>query len=349
MDKIYDIAIVGAGPAGSIFARELSRTRPELSIAIIDGQTEKNKKPCGGLLAPDAQKALAEFDLTLPNRILSDPQIFTVKTMDLESGAMRYYQRHYLNMDRYRFDRWLFSFVPEAVTVISSRVEDIEKCESFRLKLTDGEIYAKIVVGADGGGSIVRRKLYGKLPRQYISIQEWYKSNGEGLPFYSCIFDRETSDSCSWIIHKNDFVIYGGAFEKKGCKEAFAAQKRRVEEFAGVPFGEPMLREACLVTSPRSPSELVCGGDGFFLLGEAAGFISASSYEGISSAIISARRLAEAFGQAETTAGVLKRYKKKTVSLRLKLTTKMFKRAVLCSPNLRKMIMKSGVSAVNVK
>ena len=66
----YDIIVVGAGPAGSVFVREIAKARPELKILMIDGQQLTSAKPCGGLLAPDAQKLLAKFDLVLPKSIL---------------------------------------------------------------------------------------------------------------------------------------------------------------------------------------------------------------------------------------------------------------------------------------
>lgn len=50
----YDAAIIGAGPAGATFARRLAQQSPELKILLLDAQDEGHKKPCGGLLAPDA-------------------------------------------------------------------------------------------------------------------------------------------------------------------------------------------------------------------------------------------------------------------------------------------------------
>jgi flavin-dependent dehydrogenase len=74
----FEVAVVGAGPAGATFARFLALSKPDVRIALIDGQTRERSKVCGGLLSPDAQKVLASFDMTLPKEVLADPQIFAV-------------------------------------------------------------------------------------------------------------------------------------------------------------------------------------------------------------------------------------------------------------------------------
>lgn len=350
MNKSYDIAIVGAGPAGAFFARELALCRPDMSILLIDGQTREKSKPCGGLLAPDAQKVLAEFSLTLPKDILADPQIFSVETIDIAQSCKRHYQRYYLNMDRYAFDAWLLSLVPDSVDIFKGRCEGMD-CEGgvYKLRLSgEREVSASCLVGADGSNSAVRRRFFKRMPRQYIAIQEWYRDEGQSLPPYSCIFDRETSDSCSWTIRKDGYLIFGGAFDKKGCAAAFNLQKKRLCDHLGCSLGDAVKREACFVSSPRSMSDLICGGDGVFLLGEAAGFISASSFEGISSALISARTLARSFADSSEAARVLSSYQKHTAKLRLKLYLKSFKRWALCTPFTRKMIMTSGVQSIEV-
>ena len=101
--------VIGAGPAGSMLAAQLADKAPHLRLALIDGSSKDNPKVCGGLLSPTAQKVFSRLGITLPTQILSDPQIFDVATMDLCSKLKRNYQRHYLNMDRYAFDRWLLS------------------------------------------------------------------------------------------------------------------------------------------------------------------------------------------------------------------------------------------------
>ena len=348
---VYDVAVIGAGPAGAVFVRELAKARPDLKIALIDGQLQSKAKPCGGLLAPDAQKLLAKFDLVLPKSILEDPQIFAVETIDIEQKMVRYYQRHYLNMDRYAFDRWLLSLVPSHVSIYNGRCVNIKNDgEKYFVSLNcEGEatkISSKAIVGADGGGSIVRRTFFTPMKVQYVAIQQWFENKGQKLPYYSCIFDSKTSDSCSWTIHKGNYVIFGGAFKKQGCRKSFDEQRSRLEQFLENSFGEPIKTEACLVSSPRAMNDFCTGKDGVFLLGEAAGFISASSFEGLSSAMLSGKLLADSFSNTSTLAEAQKKYKKSTFSLRYKLRLKAIKRAILCSPFMRKLIMKSGIQSI---
>ena len=89
----FDYIVVGAGPAGSAFALQAG---DKLRILLLDGSF-RGQKPCGGLLAPQAARALAEMGLTLPREVLADPQIFAVRTMDLQTGAERSYPRKYVN------------------------------------------------------------------------------------------------------------------------------------------------------------------------------------------------------------------------------------------------------------
>ncbi len=348
---IYDIAVIGAGPAGAVFVKEIAQSRPDLKIVLIDGQSPDSAKPCGGLLAPDAQKILAKFDLVLPKSILEDPQIFAVETIDIDKKLVRYYQRHYLNMDRYAFDRWLLSLIPSHVTILKGRCKEINKegeLYSIFAKNADEEIHllSKAVIGADGGGSVVRRTFFKPMKVQYVAIQEWFENKGQRLPYYSCIFDAKTSDSCSWTIHKGNYVIFGGAFEKQGCREAFETQKSRLEAFLGNSFGEAVKTEACLVSSPRAIKDFCTGDKGVFLLGEAAGFISASSFEGLSSAMLSGKILADAFAEGRSFDTTQKIYRKNTRSLRIRLRMKSVKRTFLCTPFTRELIMKSGIQSI---
>lgn len=345
----FDIAVIGGGPAGATLARLLEG---RFRVLLIDGKTDSEqsfRKVCGGLLSPDAQKAFAEFDLTLPKDILVDPQIFSVRTVDLNTRCERHYQRFYMNLDRHKFDLWLESLVPESVERFCGKCVKISREKGIFRLTCRGEgtrdFTADMIVGADGASSIVRKFLYpNKKIRRYTAIQQWFPENG-AKPFYSCIFDPETSDCCSWSISKDSFFIFGGAFAPQNCREAFEKQKKRLAEY-GFEFGAPLKTEACVVLRPKSPFDICTGRDGAFLIGEAAGLISPSSLEGISFAVNSARILAETLnGGCQDPNAV---YAARLVPMKIKILAKVLKCPFMYRPTLRKLVMKSGISSIKV-
>lgn len=352
---MYDIAIVGAGPAGSVFAKELLESRPELKVVIVDG-ISAGGKVCGGLLSPDAKKVLTALNITIPDEVLVKPQSAVVETFDLEEGTEKSYKRDYLNMDRQAFDKYLLSLVPNSAEIFSGRCLSVSRnkrggfCLTVKCGKETFNLYSKAVVGADGASSIVRKSLFPeKKIYKYTAVQEWYKDTDPTLPDYSCIYDRVTSDICSWTIRKGEYYIFGGAFATHGCKKAFELQKYRLENRLDTKFGEAVKKEACLVCSPRKPKDFFVGSGGAYLVGEAAGLISASSFEGISSALLSGHLLSQVLAKAKTQKRALACYKAKTRKLRFKMWTKIPKMKILTSPALRNLIMKSGIASLKNK
>lgn len=348
---MYDVAIIGLGPAGSTLARLLDK---KYRVIALDKKTfgeDGFQKPCGGLLSSDAQKALAGFDMTLPKDVMVDPQIFAVRTIDLKSGLTRHYQRFYINLDRHKFDLWLESIIPDRVEVHSGSVcTKVERAENgFRVTYRENGreqvVHARYLVGADGANSIVRRTFYPKKQiRNYLSIQQWFPEQ-HANPFYSCIFDPENTDCCSWSISKDHQFIFGGAFPKDHARQRFENQKRKLEKL-GFRFGEPLKTEACLVLRPSSLRDFCCGKDGVFLIGESAGFISPSSLEGISSAIGSAQSLSEVLNAGKGNFN--RKYRAKTRNIRIKLFLKVLKCPFMYNSFLRKLVMKSGLQTIKM-
>lgn len=349
---IFDVIIIGLGPAGSTLARLLTGKK----VLCLDKKTFAPggfEKPCGGLLAPDAQKTLARFDLTLPKSVLVDPQLFSVRTLDLSTGLCRHYQRFYVNMDRTAFDRWLISLIPASVQVQTGvQVTGMARREDASFQVTylqNGQTrvaLAKRVVGADGADSLVRRTFFPHHKiRGYVAVQQWFKESHKS-PFYSCIFDPQNTDCYSWSVSKDGYFIFGGAYPLQNCRQRFENQKKALEA-RGFQFGTPVKTEACRVLRPGGWSEFCLGKNGVFLIGEAAGLISPSSLEGISSAMLSALHLAACLGKSPSRLEH-RRYARATLGLRLKLWCKLFKCPFMYQPVLRKWIMQSGVQSIDV-
>ena len=354
--KLYDIVIIGLGPAGSILASGIKNK----SILVIDKKNPSNpnegfNKPCGGLLAPDAQKELAELSLHVPKHVLVDPQIFSVETIDFDHDLINYYQRMYLNINRHAFDLWLMNNIPDYVEkAYSSTVISLDKNENDKYIINyrnqRDETFsctADMIVGADGASSIVRRYVYPKAKyRYYTAIQQWF-NDLDKKPMYSCIFDSMITDCYSWRISKDGKLIVGGAYASKNSRASFEEQKKKISAKFNVDLSNSIKTESCLVMRPKSFKHFFLGKDNVFLVGEAAGLVSPSSLEGISHAIKSAVALTSVFNGKDQD--LHKKYKKATQNMRVQLYLKNIKSLFIYKPFLRKLVMKSGIKSIKVK
>lgn len=347
----YDIAIIGLGPAGSTLARLLN---PSFKIIALDKKHRTGDKgfhkPCGGLLANDAQKSFIRQKLNIPTDILTNPQIFSVKTIDLQTKLVRNYQRSYISFDRHKFDLWLKSLIPTTVTVLHNTLcKEVRRIiDGYQITFVDENqieqnVTARYVIGADGANSVVRRMRYPNHSiRQYVAIQQWFTEKHSN-PFYSCIFDNQLTNCYAWSMSKDGYFILGGAFPKKNANKHFEQLKQKLTQ-QGFIFGEPMKAEKCLVIYPNRFRDFYTGNENIFLIGEAAGFISASSLEGISYALDSAEILSKILNSSQPKPN--KRYYQKTIPLRLKLYSKIIKAKILTTPIWRKLIMKSKIQHI---
>jgi flavin-dependent dehydrogenase len=355
---MYDVAIIGAGPAGATLARLIGDRYKVLLIEkrqLPDwSENFSSIKCCGGLLAPDAQMMLSKLGLGLPRSVLEEPQLFVVKSIDIPQGLEKYYQRHYINMNRKKFDSWLLSLVPATVDIRTPcRLQSYaSQNNGFKLSLVhQKKVFvesARILVGADGAKSKIRNRSASRqpYPQKYVAIQEWVERQND-FPYFTSIFDRSITDYYCWTIPKGNFLLIGAAlpYQRKAA-DRFALLKATLAGY-GMKFGRTVFREGGLILRPLKQSQLFSARHGIALLGEAAGWISPSSAEGLSYAFKSALMLADAL--RSTPDGFEKRYQERSRQLRNNIFFKKLKSIFIFNPVLRKMIMNSGLRSITVK
>jgi flavin-dependent dehydrogenase len=296
---------------------------------------------------------LSQLGLGLPKAVLENPQLFVVKTIDIPQGLERYYQRHYINVNRKKLDAWLLSLIPASVDIRTGcRLRSYtSENNGFKLSLVHAQKQfcekAKIIVGADGAKSKVRASLDDRLafPQRYVAIQEWVERKND-RPYFTSIFDVNITDYYCWTIPKGDYLLIGAALPyKQKAAEKFALLKTKLKKY-GMHYGKTVFREGTLILRPRRQNQLFAGRKGIALLGEAAGWISPSSAEGLSYAFKSALMLAEAL--QSTPDGFEKRYREVTCQLRQSIFLKNMKSYFIFKPMLRKIIMKTGLQSITL-
>jgi geranylgeranyl diphosphate/geranylgeranyl-bacteriochlorophyllide a reductase len=113
----------------------------------------------------------------------------------------------------------------------------------------------------------------------------------------------------------------------------------------GIDLSAPYKKNGAYLLRPQKRLSLSPGKEGIALIGEAAGFISPSSAEGLSYAMKSAVMLSESI---EKNAGrFMEIYRKKIRKLQFNIVLKNLKSHLMYQPMTRGLIMKSGVLSLN--
>jgi flavin-dependent dehydrogenase len=166
---LYDIIIIGSGPAGISTALHLAQIAPELvpKTLILEKAHHPRNKLCGGGLLPDAEVILHHLNLdvtTIPHvdvdwaRFDYDGRGFRMRPDPNRPFAFRIIRRH-------EFDAWLAQEAHKKGFDLREgvNVKGITNGpDHVRVETGSGIFNAKVVVGADGSTSVVRRAVSGR-------------------------------------------------------------------------------------------------------------------------------------------------------------------------------------------
>ena len=346
---IYDIVVIGGGPAGSVFSRFIESKYKVLLLDRRDYEDENNKviKCCGGLLAHEAQAALSGLGYSLSKDVLVSPQVFNVQVIDYDNNLRKKYYKNYLNFDREKFDSFLLSQrAPHVELVKGALVIDYSEDENgiytvvYRMGMDIKKVKTKMVISAEGANSLIRKNIDRNAVNDYIAIQRVYKMK-EDFSYHMAIFDKNINNYYSWMVPKGEELILGTIMKKgKDCWDRFHKLEQRVKS-EGINLDDIIRDEGTFIKVPKW-NEYLMGKDRIALIGEAAGLISSSSSEGISYALISGYYLADSINKKGLKHG-LADYSKRTGSMRMKLNLKVLKGKLMYNPFIRKFIIMSGI------
>lgn len=166
-DFHYDIAVIGAGPAGLTTALALKDSG--LSVAVIDKSTFPREKICGDAIPGTAQKVLSSISGKYNDFFTEYEKNNFIKGYKIVAPNTEYYEVHYkgnyYNCKRIDFDYRLYRLVKSETRTVfyhNLSIQDIRrngKVVEIRPHNKNITISAGMVVGADGAHSAVARCL----------------------------------------------------------------------------------------------------------------------------------------------------------------------------------------------
>jgi geranylgeranyl reductase family protein len=199
--KVWDLAIVGAGPAGTAAALGALRTRPDLSVALIDQADFPRDKACGDGIAPHVLDLLNDVGVT---GLLDD--WVPVSELRLEYGdfkVARTVRRPAWVVPRSVFDERLVSRALDAgARLVRHRVRHLAVGpESVCL---DGAITARVVVGADGAHSRVRAATGLGDPSMALALRGYAPTQPSRRGAQVIVFGKSRQPSYAWSFDRGD-------------------------------------------------------------------------------------------------------------------------------------------------
>jgi digeranylgeranylglycerophospholipid reductase len=294
MKQMMDIAIVGAGPAGSNCAYTLAQRG---IYATLFDHSFPREKPCGGMMGTIERESfsiLEEFPIEHSEidlmRVISPSQ--KIWNIDMTKNKL-------LGFSRLRFDQYLLNkALSEGANLIEEKVIALQKNGKSWKVITQKESYeVGTIVGADGVNSLIRKSIVGSLNKTDMGacfghIFRDAKEKTVTIKFLPKI------EGYIWVIPRGDNTSIGGGTTKLNN---FRRLKDEVNLFtkAGYSQMENVSEWAALIPNAKNQKILLSrmAGLNWVLIGDAAGHVSPISGSGIAYALMDGELAAEAIAE----------------------------------------------------
>jgi menaquinone-9 beta-reductase len=204
VQRAWDVVVVGAGPAGTAAALSALRTRPGARVLLLDRAAFPRDKSCGDGIAPQALDELARLGAA---DVLADR--VPVRRLRITSpGGVEVATT--LHRPDHVVPRTLFD--ARLVDAAVRRGAVLERRTVRRLDVgpdgvvLDGEVHARVVVGADGANGVVRRQVgAGKQPDTAMAVAvRGYAAAPAGEPEQRIVMTAQDWPAYAWSFAAGD-------------------------------------------------------------------------------------------------------------------------------------------------
>jgi len=282
-----DVLVVGAGPAGSCAAREIAESG--IDLLAIDRRGEIGYPvECGEFLpTPDELRRILPGSEEYGDLFSIDGSIVERETSVIElhgPGGLRYDLGFKgLTLDRRRFDKSLWMKAEKAGGRLMTNTEFLGLAAPHIAKTSAGEIEFKMIIGADGPLSRVR-KSYGLPEPKAISQAVTAQAKGEHGDSVRMYFGGVAPGGYAWIIPKRGRANVGLGIQKRFTDEPLSQMMQRFLDEFKMETGEAAYGQV-----PVSGPVTKTVSDRALIVGDAAGHVMATNGGGIPIAMICGR------------------------------------------------------------
>lgn len=299
---MWDVVVVGAGPAGATAALAARRERPDARVLLLDRADFPRDKACGDGVAAHVLDVLGGLGVSglLEDRV-------PVRTLELAQGpwrARRQMRRPAWVVPRRVLDaRLVEAAVGAGVELARHRVREVEVRRDG--VVLDRRIRTGVVVAADGAYSTLRRLAGLPAPaRRALALRGYAPTPPQRRGSQVIGFGRDRQPSYAWAFDRGDGwsnVGYGELLRPGRAAPTRRLMLQRLEEL--LPGSTQAAGEWLGHHLPLSSARLRQPDGRVLLAGDAAGLINPVTGEGLYYAVASgasAGRAAVAGGDAGT-------------------------------------------------